>query len=163
MKKRFIALAGLGLAAVTVAASGAVFADKAGGHGHGKNRAAMVDGMFEQVDANKDGFIDAAEIEAARAARFGAMDTNGDGVISLEEMQAAAAARAEQRAERRFAKLDANGDGTVDPEEMNAKRDRRGGNMLEKMDKDGDGRISKDEAAAMKMHHHRGHGARAAD
>jgi Ca2+-binding EF-hand superfamily protein len=43
---------------------------------------------FERIDTNKDGFIDRAEMQAARAALFDRLDTNKDGQLTPDEMHA---------------------------------------------------------------------------
>lgn len=45
--------------------------------------------MFDRLDANADGFLDAAEIDALAARRFARLDRNGDGIVTTEERQAA--------------------------------------------------------------------------
>jgi Ca2+-binding EF-hand superfamily protein len=79
---------------------------------------------FDAADANKDGQLDAAELQAhrekmrvemrARAEeRWKAADTDGDGRLSLAEAQASMPQMAE-----RFDKFDANKDGYVSRDEM---------------------------------------------
>ena len=46
-------------------------------------------GMFGMLDANKDGFLVASEIEKMVERRFSRMDVNGDGSLTAAEMQAA--------------------------------------------------------------------------
>ena len=114
---------------------------------HGK-RAAYMEKRFQEMDADKDGKITAAELEAFRAARFAKADTNGDGKLSLEEMDAA---RSEQRKERyshMIAKLDKDGDGQLSAKEMPMRGDR-----MMKLDTDGDGAISLEEMKAAKGPH----------
>jgi Ca2+-binding EF-hand superfamily protein len=45
--------------------------------------------MFGMLDANKDGFLVASEIEKMVERRFSRMDVNGDGSLTAAEMQAA--------------------------------------------------------------------------
>lgn len=45
--------------------------------------------MFDRLDANGDGFLDGAEIDALTARRFARIDKNGDGVLTAEERQTA--------------------------------------------------------------------------
>src|SRR3546814_19885611 len=65
---------------------------------------AHADAMFARIDANKDGKVDAADREAARAAmqakRFASFDANSDGSISKTEWDQNGADR--QRAEERL-------------------------------------------------------------
>jgi Ca2+-binding EF-hand superfamily protein len=81
-------------------------------------------GQFDTADANKDGKIDTAEMEAYRAtvrteararvqARWKAADKNGDGALSREEAQASM-----PRLAGNFDKFDANGDGRIEPGEL---------------------------------------------
>lgn len=122
------------------------------------DRGAFIDRMFETMDANKDGAIDADEAAAAQAARFSTADADGDGGLTLDEMKAAMSEHSkrwsDRRAERRFSRLDADGDGKVTEVEMSAMR----GDMFSRVDADGDGRVTRAEAEAMKSRHgrHRG-------
>ncbi len=52
----------------------------------------VVDGIFGELDANKDGKATAAEVEAHDMARFDQWDTNHDHVLTADEMAAGRAA-----------------------------------------------------------------------
>jgi Ca2+-binding EF-hand superfamily protein len=83
---------------------------------------------FEQIDGNKDGVVDAAEIAAHQAAnkagagrkspRMLRMDADGDGKVTVAEFGAQHAGW--------FERMDGNGDGVVSLEEMRAHRPMRG-------------------------------------
>lgn len=148
MKRPFILIG----ATAALVAAGAVIASE--GHGRHGDRAERIDRMFERMDANKDGAIDASEREAMRAARFGAVDADGDGAITREEMRAHAVARATDRADAQFARLDGDGNGALDQSEVEARHERRDGRWLNRLDTDGDGRITREEALAAKPHRH---------
>lgn len=88
-------------------------------------------GMLERLkmaDANKDGSITRAEMNAARAATFARMDRNSDGFITADERQQMADAAAakgkgrgkggEGRGDRGGAGADSNNDGKVSREEF---------------------------------------------
>lgn len=129
--------------------------------------------VFSKLDGNADGAIDATELKAGREKRdggpakrtaeagpaakemFARFDSNSDGKISQEE--------APERMKRHFGRIDANGDGGVDAEEMAAARAKMAGNrpqgapqrpkgtpepgaLLKQFDKDGDGKLSQEEA-----------------
>ncbi|HEY0412377.1 MAG TPA: EF-hand domain-containing protein [Allosphingosinicella sp.] len=81
---------------------------------------------FAAMDANKDGFVTAAELGAAagpeRAARMiERLDTDKDGKVSAAELS--------QRMLGMFDLADANHDGTLTPEEQAAARDARRARM----------------------------------
>ena len=46
-------------------------------------------GLFETLDANKDGFVTPAEIDGYYGPRFATFDTNHDGVVTRSEANAA--------------------------------------------------------------------------
>ena len=82
------------------------------------------------------------------------LDTNHDGAVSREEASAAAQARVDKM----FANVDANHDGLITQEELRAAAQARRADMKAKAvarfkaaDKNGDGFLSKDEAAANPM------------
>lgn len=127
------------LAGAAIAAAGTVFAQgPRHGMGPGKDRpelpvsvADMEKRLAERsaaIDADKDGFVTAAEMQAHREAmraermrqRLLRHDADGDGRVSVAEFEAS-------RRER-IARMDANGDGMIDEDEMRAHH-RRGGHM----------------------------------
>lgn len=85
---------------------------------------------------------------------FKRWDTNGDGVISRDEANAAGA----ERVAKMFDQLDTNKDGQLTPDELRQAHQDRMAAMKGRFDADfknadrnGDGGLSKDEAAAMPM------------
>lgn len=52
--------------------------------------------MFDRLDVNGDGTLDAADREAQRKARFDRLDNNSDGAISYDEFTAARTSRGER-------------------------------------------------------------------
>ena len=126
--------------------------------GPGEGRGAMLAQMFETIDADKDGKVTLAEIQAHRAAEFAAADTNGDGAISPEELSAMQLARFQEKlAERTQAMLDNmdnDGNGSLSADELGQGPGERN---FARLDTDNDGAISKEEAEAA-MQHRRKHG-----
>ena len=123
---------------------------------------------FAAIDADKDGNVTKAEVEAFQLAQITAMDSDADGSISVDEMtahhtammQANIESRAKTMSDRMMKRLDADSDGTVSIAEMAA---RKGGDkMFNRMDDNSDGMISQDEYAAaekkMEKHGRRGGG-----
>ena len=55
----------------------------------GEGRGGDPQRQFQRLDANHDGFITPAEIDAVSAERFARMDANQDGVVTPEERMAA--------------------------------------------------------------------------
>ena len=141
------------VASITAIAAPA-FAD--GQRGGGKNRPS-----FAELDADNDGQISLADIQAAGAARFATIDTNQDGSISKEEMLAHAAGehtnRMERRANRMINRMDTDGNGTIELSEMQSNG--RGEKMIERLDADGNGTVSSEEFEARKggRNHGRNH------
>ncbi len=117
----------------------------AGPHGPG-HRGKNFEALFEKLDTNKDGKLSRAEFGAHRARLFERADANKDQIITLEEMkQAGKAMRDEHRAER-FAKLDKNGDGNVSKTEAGHMPERR----FNHFDSNRDGTISASEFSSAK-------------
>jgi Ca2+-binding EF-hand superfamily protein len=123
----------------------AVMAEK--GPGGPEGRGEMLLQMFDTIDADKDGKLTEAEIEAHRAADFAAADTNSDKVLSAEELTVQHLARMTKMATDRTAKMiermDDNGDGTLSAEEMTQTVEEQ---RFARLDRDEDGAISKAEA-----------------
>jgi Ca2+-binding EF-hand superfamily protein len=131
--------------------------DRMGGMGGGMPQ--MLPG-FADMDADKDGKVTRAEIDAIRAERQKAMDPDGDGFVTLEEMTAHAAdsakARAEAMVDRMFARADTDKDGKLSAAEALASPMAGGrgtDRMFDRLDRDSDGAISQAEydAAAERM------------
>lgn len=100
---------------------------------------------FSDIDANGDGEVTAAEIDAYRDGRFAEIDTNGDGQVDRAEFLAHASGRAEERAGRMFDRLDSDGDGAL-PRDLIAMRGGPGAEqILRRMDADASGGISEAE------------------
>lgn len=141
MKRKTI-LTSLALAALM----GATVSSAALSQGHGPGGPIN----FEAMDADKDGKLTEAEMEAYRVARLTALDADKDGQVTLAELTALgdenAAKRAERRAERMMERQDANDDGVLTLAELTARPERR--SMFSRIDTDGDGAISKAEADA---------------
>ncbi|MEO1790141.1 MAG: EF-hand domain-containing protein [Pseudomonadota bacterium] len=104
---------------------------------------------FETLDADGDGQVTQADLDALRENRFAEFDANGDGAVSEEEFMARAAGQASDRAAEMFARLDADGDGVLSRDVIEQGRGGdRAGRMIERLDTDGDGAISAEEFEA---------------
>ena len=111
---------------------------------------------FSTLDADGDGRVTQAELQAAGQVRFAAVDTNGDGVLSLEELQAQGSHRAARRAAHIIERFDADGYGALSLEELPRRGGDRAERMFSRMDSDSDGAISEAEfdAARAEMRAH---------
>lgn len=91
-----------------------------GGHGLGFGRG----GGLRALDADNDGVITIEEALAARAPVFDRIDTNGDGVIDAQEIEAEINLNVEYWTQAMLSRLDKDGDGKISKEEFGDK-DRR--------------------------------------
>lgn len=101
-------------------------------------------GPLARFDADGDGKITLAEVDAVAQAEVAAFDADGDEQLTLKELREGAAAA-------RFKALDADGDGKVTLAEFQAQPagGRRGVRMLPVRDEDRDGKLSLSELTAM--------------
>ncbi|MGE0425931.1 MAG: EF-hand domain-containing protein [Reyranellaceae bacterium] len=103
----------------------------------GQSRAQKV---FDRLDTSKDGFIDLAELKAARVAVFDRLDVNKDGQLTPEEMRSGRPSRRQRsgnaqrtisrdefiaRAERSLARRDTDKDGRLSFAEFSQRRTRK--------------------------------------
>lgn len=106
---------------------------------------------FEAVDADKDGKVTEAELNAYRAAETATIDANADGKLSVEELTAMHLAKLTERAtdmaKKMVERLDADGDKALSAAEMVARP--MPAMLFEKADADGDGAVTKAELDAM--------------
>lgn len=100
------------------------------------------DQIFDRFDADGDGQVTQAEVDAFRDARFLEADADGDGAVSFAEMQAMMLARMEERMRSRFDAMDANGDGVIAKDEMMAGPPV---DMFDRFDQNGDGVVTREE------------------
>ena len=118
--------------------------------------------VFSELDTNGDGQVTAEELEALHIARLSDIDTDGDGFLTAEEFQAHRAAQADERADRRLQRMiermDTDGDGKVSLQEAQARSP--GTRMIDRLDRNDDGAVSEEEFAQARDHGPRGQGAR---
>ena len=128
---------------------------------HDKSNASHQDTMFKDADTNGDGAISKAEFKAYYAKqiarRFKEMDTNKDGKLTPDEMQCETKHEMKQGAgathlDQRFNAADLNQDGGLDRDEAKAMPVVAA--YFDKIDTDGDGKITRQEYLdAMPMLH----------
>ncbi len=120
--------------------------------------------MFAEMDADKNGKVTPAEVDAHHAARMAAADANGDGFLSAEELAQMRIDEVSKRAAKHAAAmvdhLDSDADGLLSAAELAAGRGAPpdGAEMIAHADTDGDGAVSLEEAEdGMGRHGHKGH------
>ena len=108
----------------------------------------FADAVFTRLDTDDDGVVEPRELDDARARQFARADLNGDGYIAGAEFEELRADRPDQggRRGRRggggdpVARMDRDGDGRVSRLEFRGTTD-----LLERADFDGDGSITRRE------------------
>ncbi len=144
--------AGLGAAHAQTASETAPAEMGAGKHAHGAGKAdgahmnyghhgghGMMRQIMQRADANGDRAITQAEIDTFRADIVANADASGEGDISLGEFEKIYLDLTRERMVDAFQKLDADGDGAVTQAEM----DRRFGDIVERVDRNGDGQLDR--------------------
>lgn len=137
-----------GALVLALAGVGAAQASGDRGFGHGGHRGHGADAQ-KQADTNGDGIVTVAEVQAKILQRAIGIDANKDGNISVAEMDAH---REQMRAERRaarLAKLDADNNGSISVEEYAAAKSER----VAKRDRNGDGVIDSNDRRGRGEHH----------
>lgn len=126
-----------GAALVAIAWGGAALADRWSGWAPAGGPMGGMLGrmMFDQLDADGDGRVSRAEMEAYRAARLQNADKNGDGRLDQQEFEAFWLEVTRPARIRAFQFFDADADGVVTAAELQRPSDR----MFARMDRDGDG------------------------
>ena len=94
--------------------------------------------MLLRFDANHDGSVTRAEMEAGLRADFAAADTNHDGVLEPDEVWAVNEKRSSEDASAASPLVDWNNDGVVDFDEFAA----TARSLFDQMDANGDGVLS---------------------
>lgn len=143
-----IGLAGAGLSSAHERWQGSKGFHAAHGHGgqgqyggrQGKGQK-MMGRMMKQFDANGDGSLTQAEIDAGRQQQLAQYDIDKDGTLSLQEFQVLWMEMNRSRMVDRFQRLDEDGDATVTAGEfLDPFAD-----VVERRDRNGDGVLSKDD------------------
>ena len=103
---------------------------------------------FGKLDTNGDQMITLEEAQAANAERlierFSQIDTNGNGEVTKDEMREHHKQRKSERRDKREA-MDANGNGSISLAEATAGGADKLVKHFEKIDRDGNGEISRKE------------------
>jgi hypothetical protein len=97
--------------------------------------------LLKQFDTNDDGKLTQDEIDAARHARVTEFDADKNGALSLEEYQALWLDAMHRAMVRAFQANDEDGDGSVTIVEFQA----RFADIVENLDRNGDGELTRDE------------------
>lgn len=112
------------------------------GFGGGHSGGEMFANLITKIDTDGNGAVTQAEIDAFRTAQLTAADTSKDGALSVDEFQTIYAEFVRPQMVDAFQDLDADGDGVVTKAEMDA----RFGTIVKRMDQNGDGALSQDDA-----------------
>ncbi|MEM8730796.1 MAG: EF-hand domain-containing protein [Pseudomonadota bacterium] len=103
---------------------------------------------FATLDADGNGEISPAEIQARGALRFEAADTDNDGFLSIAELEARTDAQQQRFVMLLIARADSNRDGKLTLEEMRSAGAQRRDAEFRKLDTDGSGGLNQAELAA---------------
>ncbi len=119
------------------------------GRGAGWHGGRGIDRLLERFDADRDGELSQAELDASRKDLVEKYDTDKDGKLSLSEFERLWLDVKRRRMVRSFQYIDEDGDAMITVEEFLKPYS----DTIERMDRDGDGKISRDDRRRKK---HRG-------
>lgn len=112
-----------------------------GGPGGGFGGRDLMRGLFGEIDADGDGSVTQAEIDAFRTAQLSAADANGDGRLALDEFATVYFERIRPQMVDAFQAFDDDGDGAITAAEL----EDRFGDVVSRLDRNGDGALSPDD------------------
>ncbi|WP_075221066.1 EF-hand domain-containing protein [Acuticoccus yangtzensis] len=104
--------------------------------------------MMRQADTDADGKLTQDELNAFVTSKVELGDANADGQIDLEEFKVIYLDLMSRQIVDRFQALDENGDGVIDAAEV----DEKFGGVVSRMDRNGDGALSRDDAPRKMKH-----------
>jgi len=110
-----------------------------------QGRRAMMQ-FLKQADANNDRALTQGELDDFIAKQVSAADTNGDGDLTVEEFKTVYAELMKRQTVRMFQRLDTDASGTI----TKAERDERFGDLVARMDRNGDGKLSREDRRGRK-------------
>jgi hypothetical protein len=97
--------------------------------------------LMEKFDTNKDGKITQDEIDAIEAKDFSAANKDGQGGVTIQEFEPYFWAQHREMMVRAFQRLDRDGDGQISKDEMAGRSE----GLVSRLDRNGDKALSKDD------------------
>lgn len=143
----------LGALVAAMAIGTTAVAVQAGSRGHHGKSFDRAEHLFERYDTNQDGKITKDEIASARKASITKYDADKNGQLSLDEFQGLFNEIMRHRMVRMFQKLDRDGDAKVSEAEIARRVDR----MMAHLDRNDDGEIECSELKRKHKGHDRDH------
>ncbi|HBC07177.1 MAG TPA: hypothetical protein DC046_06275 [Rhodospirillaceae bacterium] len=143
----------LGALVAAMAIGTTAVAVQAGSRGHHGKSFDRAEHLFERYDTNQDGKITKDEIASARKASITKYDADKNGQLSLDEFQGLFNEIMRHRMVRMFQKLDRDGDAKVSEAEIARRVDR----MMAHLDRNDDGEIERGELKRKHKGHDRDH------
>ena len=143
----------LGALVAAMAIGTTAVAVQAGSRGHHGKSFDRAEHLFERYDTNQDGKITKDEIASARKASITKYDADKNGQLSLDEFQGLFNEIMRHRMVRMFQKLDRDGDAKVSEAEIARRVDR----MMAHLDRNDDGEIERSELKRKHKGHDRDH------
>lgn len=147
-----VGLAGLGI----TSHAHSEYHQKFGGHETGahssfgkRSKGKAVVKMLSRYDENGDRAITLEEVMTARGTQFKNFDTNKDGAINLTEFERLWLDEMRERMVDRFQDHDSDGDGKINEADYSAKI----ALMIERLDKNEDGKVDRSDMKRLRKHH----------